>query len=105
MRGGTLVESAKIDTITAIAPMSPQEPGPFEQAFNNAGLWCLPGGVKLQEGALQALGMLAIARPAVLLEEVPGSILKDALRREAPDVFKSRALANLTEMLKVWALD
>lgn len=63
---------------------------------------CAPAaaGSRVQELALQALGCLGIARPARLLAPPARAALAAALQRSAPAAFKTRALANLSEMLK-----
>lgn len=60
-----------------------------------------PFAPKLKEYALQAMGLLLIARPDLILEH-PGvmSLFESALdSKEAPEI-KKRALVNLTELLK-----
>ncbi|KAK9845361.1 hypothetical protein WJX81_004388 [Elliptochloris bilobata] len=57
-------------------------------------------GVRVQELALQALGCLGIARPAALRAPGARAALTAALKRSAPAPWKTRALANLAELLK-----
>ena len=62
---------------------------------------CGAGDLKVRESALQALGCLGIARPATLLAAEAQAIMKAALHPSAPTILKTRALNNLTELLKV----
>jgi hypothetical protein len=50
--------------------------------------------------ALQALGCLGIARPGALLAPAARAALRAALQAGAPAAVKTRALANLAELLK-----
>ncbi len=65
---------------------------------------CCAGDLKVRESALQALGCLGIARPSTLLAAEAQSVMKSALQPSAPTILKTRALTNLTELLKVHAL-
>ncbi|CAL8470720.1 g10262 [Coccomyxa elongata] len=58
------------------------------------------GDLKVRESALQALGCLGIARPSTLLAAEAQSVMKSALQPSAPTILKTRALTNLTELLK-----
>ncbi|BDA45698.1 Nipped-B-like protein [Coccomyxa sp. Obi] len=58
------------------------------------------GDLKVRESALQTLGCLGIARPSTLLAAKAQSVMKSALQPSAPTILKTRALTNLTELLK-----
>ncbi|PSC68988.1 nipped-B B isoform X2 [Micractinium conductrix] len=57
---------------------------------------------KVAEAGLGALGMLAIARPAIMVDKrSPASkILKAALQPNAPELLKLKAVSNLIELLR-----
>ena len=61
-----------------------------------------PGGDRLADAGLQALGALFIARPGFMLLEGIAGVTRAALAPGAPPLLKNRALLNLTELLKVW---
>lgn len=63
--------------------------------------WHACADLKVRESALQALGCLGIARPDTLLASEAQAIMKAALQPSAPTILKTRALNNLTELLKV----
>lgn len=58
-------------------------------------------GPNVQEKALLAAGLLFVARPAMMLQPSAAPAVKGALAPGAPAAFKTRALANLLELLKV----
>eukprot|EP00887_Chlorella_sp_A99_P005943 scaffold29.g5943.t1 len=62
----------------------------------------LEHGIKVAEAALAAMGALTIARPSVMVEPESRAkeLMKGALQRSAPEAFKLKALANLTELLR-----
>jgi hypothetical protein len=53
------------------------------------------------DAALQALGAVCITRPDFMLETESKAVMQGALQPTAPPLLKSRALLNLTELLKV----
>ena len=57
--------------------------------------------MKLRDKALQALGQLFIARPALMLLKSSAEVTRSALAPTAPLLLKHRMLLNLTELLKV----
>lgn len=55
----------------------------------------------MADAALQALGVLFVARPGFMLLQAPQAAMHAALQPCAPPLLKNRALLNLTELLKV----
>jgi hypothetical protein len=61
----------------------------------------LAGGERVADAALQALGAVFITKPDFMLDERPKAVVRAALQPAAPPLLKTRALLNLTELLKV----
>ena len=55
----------------------------------------------MADAALQALGAVFITKPDFMLDEQPKAVVRAALQPAAPPLLKTRALLNLTELLKV----
>ena len=58
--------------------------------------------LQVAETALQAVGLLTIARPAIMVDRKSQAkaIMKRALQQSAHESFKLKALSNLTELLR-----
>ena len=54
----------------------------------------------MQDGALQAMGLLFAARPALMQSPEVTALMRDALQPSSPAAFKTRLLMSLTDLLR-----
>ena len=62
------------------------------------------GGIKVQERALEAMGLLFTARPNLVMDPAVQQIMQQALRPTMPALLKLRGLSNLLNLIKVQLL-
>lgn len=61
----------------------------------------LAGAMKLKDNALQAMGLIFIAQPTLMVKPEADGLVSSAISTEAPARLKIRCLGNLCELLKV----
>ena len=61
---------------------------------------CCSGGQRVQDGALQALGLLFAARPALMQSPDVAGLMRAVLQPSSPAAFKARLLTSLTDLLR-----
>jgi len=61
---------------------------------------CCPGGQRVQDGALQALGLLFAARPALMQSPEVAALMRAVLQPSSPAAFKTRLLGSLADLLR-----
>ena len=54
----------------------------------------------MQDGALQALGLLFAARPALMQSPDVAALMRAVLQPSSPAAFKARLLISLTDLLR-----
>ena len=54
----------------------------------------------MQDSALQALGLLFAARPALMQSPEVTALMRNALQPSSPAAFKTRLLMSLTDLLR-----
>ena len=54
----------------------------------------------MQDGALQALGLLFAARPALMQSPEVAALMRAVLQPSAPAAFKTRLLSSLADLLR-----
>lgn len=64
-------------------------------------LWSHAGHTRIQSGAVQAMGSLAVTRPALLLGTEARCVFKSIMDPISSPQFQMRALNTLTDLLKV----
>lgn len=58
-------------------------------------------GIRVQESALQAAGMVLVAQPRLTMSAPVKKAMRVVMAPAAPAKLKSRALANIADMLRV----